>query len=73
MKKMQNDYRFWKSALGLFGAGSVLVGGVVFGYFVGVFLDKKFGTEPYLMVIFFLLGATAGFVEMFRIVKKYIR
>lgn len=62
----------WGPALGLLACGSVLVGGVVAGYLVGGFLDGKFNTKPYLMITGVCLGSAAGFVEMYRIVKRYL-
>ena len=42
---------------------------VVIGYFVGQFLDGKFGTT-YLTVIFLLLGAAAGIISLIREIQK---
>lgn len=41
------------------------------GIGVGYYLDKKFGTEPWLMLIFLILGIAAGFKNMFTILKRY--
>jgi len=35
------------------------------GYFIGYFLDKKFGTH-YLYLVFLLLGIAAGFLQLIR-------
>lgn len=43
----------------------------IMGWFIGKWLDSFFGTEPYLMYIFLVLGFIAGFREMFRIVRSY--
>jgi ATP synthase protein I len=37
------------------------------GYFWGTWMDGWFGTEPWLTVVFSLLGVVAGFVNLFRI------
>lgn len=37
--------------------------------FLGMFLDKKFGTS-YWVIVFFFLGAVAGFQNIFRLAKK---
>jgi ATP synthase protein I len=42
------------------------------GFAMGYGLDSLFGTAPILMLIFLLLGILAGFVELFRTVKKDI-
>ena len=38
----------------------------VIGWGFGHYLDKRFGTYPYLMLLFLLLGVTAGFKGLFR-------
>ncbi len=42
----------------------------VIGFFMGDFLDKKLGTEPYLMIVFVVLGFIAGAREVHKLVKK---
>src|SRR5689334_25154891 len=34
--------------------------------FAGVWLDKRFGTSPWLLLIFVCLGAAGGFYSMYR-------
>jgi len=43
-----------------------LIAGVAVGGFIGWALDRFFGSAPFLMVVFLLLGATAG---IFNVVK----
>ncbi len=43
-----------------------LVAGVAVGVFVGWLLDRWLGTTPWLMVLFFFLGAGAGFTNVLR-------
>ena len=42
----------------------------VIGWAIGNYLDGEFGTEPYLMLIFLVLGITAGFKGVIRIAKQ---
>lgn len=42
----------------------------IVGLGMGYFLDKTFGTFPYLSVIFFFMGIAAGIRELLRIAKK---
>ena len=37
------------------------------GYYWGKWMDGVFGTEPWLTIIFSILGIIAGFVNLFRI------
>ena len=38
-------------------------------FFIGVFLDRKFGTSFWMVVLFFV-GALAGFTNVFRFAKR---
>ena len=43
---------------------------IALGYFFGSWLDRLFGTDPWLTIIFALFGITAGFVNLFRITAQ---
>jgi ATP synthase protein I len=49
--------------------GTELVGGVLVGVGIGWMLDRWLGTKPWLMVVFFVLGAVAGMVGVIRTVS----
>lgn len=46
--------------------GVELVAGVVVGALIGVGLDRWLGTKPWLMIVFFFLGAAAGILNAYR-------
>jgi F0F1-type ATP synthase assembly protein I len=48
----------------------LLAVGPILGYFIGNFLDKKLGTDPYLMILFIVLGFIASGREVYQLVKK---
>lgn len=50
--------------------GLTMVFATVIGLFFGLWLDKKFGTTPWLAGLFLLLGIIAGFRNLFMHVKK---
>ena len=50
-----------------------LVSAVVVGTIIGFILDKTFGTKPWLILIFFLVGVVAGIVNVFKSAKKMQR
>lgn len=54
-------------------AGLVLVISIVIGYAFGHWLDKIFGTDPWLMLVFTLMGIAAGFIELFKLVRTIIK
>lgn len=47
-----------------------LVVGVAFGGFVGWWLDQTLGTAPWLMVLFLILGFTAGMMNVIRTARR---
>lgn len=62
-----------KSPLAVFGiylslAMTLPVSAVV-GYFMGVLLDKAFGTH-FLYIVFLILGIVSGFVQLLRLVMR---
>ena len=50
--------------------GIHLVSGVIVGMVMGFYLDKFFGTKPWLMLIFLILGILAGYKNMFREMQR---
>ena len=47
-----------------------LVSAVAIGTIIGFILDKTFGSTPWLIIIFFFLGVSAGIVNVFRSAKN---
>jgi ATP synthase protein I len=69
-----NDSSSTFRALGLTGGiGAVMAACILGGYFIGSYLDAKFGTAPWLLIVFLLMTMTAGFLEVYKIVKKVMR
>ena len=50
-----------------------LVAAVVVGTIIGFILDNWFDTKPLLIIIFFLFGAIAGIINVFRAAKRMQR
>lgn len=62
-----------KSAIQLAYASSIGISMVIaiFGcLFLGVWLDRKLGTAPYLTLIFLLMGIIAGFRNIYLLIKR---
>ena len=59
----------YSEALRLSTVGIALALCVAIGTGGGMWLDRRFGTDPVLTVIGFLLGTAAGFVELFRAIR----
>lgn len=52
--------------------GLLMAGAILFGYFVGSYLDNYFGTSPAFLILFLVLGIVGGFVEYLKIIKRVI-
>lgn len=63
--------RSQQSAFGqAFKYAAELVIGVVAGVLLGKFLDGQFGTDPWLLVLFLILGFAAGMLNVIRGAQK---
>ncbi len=52
-------------------ASAELIGGIVAGGLIGWYLDKWLGTDkPVMFVLFFLLGAAAGILNVIRVAMR---
>jgi ATP synthase protein I len=57
--------------MGHYGAIGLQMGlSVAIGLVIGRALDRYFGTEPWLALIFLILGVISGFVALFRLLKE---
>ena len=62
-KKQQNDFL---KALSFFSLiGTTIMACVFIGVFLGRFLDNFFGTSPWLLLVFSLLGVVAAFKAVY--------
>lgn len=53
--------------------GVELVVALAMGVGIGVLLDRWLGTTPWLMLVFILLGAAAGFLNIYRVMMRSTR
>ena len=53
-----------------FKLGTELVAAVAVGTIIGFILDSWFDTKPWLIIIFFFLGAAAGMLNVFRTANR---
>ena len=66
-KQVQNDNEKRVSFMGsAFKLGTELVASVAVGTIIGFILDSWFDTKPWLIIIFFFLGAAAGMLNVIR-------
>ena len=70
-KKLDDDSPNRGSFMGnAFKLGTELVAAVAVGTIIGFILDSWFDTKPWLMIIFFFLGAAAGISNVIRTAKR---
>ena len=70
-KNLKNDEEKPGSFMGsAFKLGTELVAAVSVGTIIGFMLDSWFGTKPWLIIIFFFLGAAAGMLNVIRAANK---
>lgn len=50
-----------------------LAAAVVVGAFLGIVLDNWLGTRPWMLILFFILGTAAGFLNVYRTAKDIDR
>jgi ATP synthase protein I len=50
--------------------GTELVVATMLGAFLGYLLDRFLGTKPWLMVVGVVIGAVAGFLNVYRFVQR---
>ena len=60
----------WGSLLQLSSVGFVLAFCVGLGAWGGLWLDRRWGTHPWMTALGVILGSVAGFVELLREVSK---
>ena len=70
-KQLDNDNEKRGSFMGnAFKLGTELVAAVAIGTIIGFILDSWFDTKPWLIIIFFFLGAAAGMLNVIRAANK---
>ena len=70
-KQVQSDSEQKGSFMGgAFKLGTELVAAVAVGTIIGVILDNWFDTKPWLIIIFFFLGASAGMLNVIRAANR---
>lgn len=67
IKKDPEAYRI----IGLVGSfGFTTAGALAGGYFLGTYVDKRYGTSPWFLMIFLFWGVIGSFIKFFQVIKK---
>jgi ATP synthase protein I len=70
-KSSQSKKESTRKILELSSIGLALPSSIAIGLFLGYYLDKLFGTDPWLLIIFLLFGIASGIISLIRGVNKY--
>jgi len=68
--KQPSKFNYRKIAA-LSSLGLMLPSSIAVGLFIGYYLDKFLGTKPWLLLVFFILGAISGFYSLLRGLSKF--
>ena len=66
----EQDRKLFRVLGALSTVGITLVVSTVIGYYAGHYLDGRFGTTPWLTLVFLLLGIAAGFKNLYDQTRK---
>ena len=70
-KELDNDTEKRGSCMGnAFKLGTELVAAVAVGTIIGFILDSWFDTKPWVIIIFFFLGAAAGMLNVIKAANR---
>jgi ATP synthase protein I len=70
-KKSPPKKENYRKILELTSIGLTLPSSIAIGLFLGYYLDKVFGSQPWLLIIFLLFGIVSGIISLLRGVSKY--
>ncbi len=70
MMLKKTDRKYWQALGGASVMGLHIVSGTVVGLVMGIYLDKWLQTKPWLTILFLIFGIIAGFMNMFRELRK---
>ena len=66
----EKDRKLFRVLGALSTVGITLVTATVIGYYIGHWLDWRFGTTPWLTLVFLFLGIAAGFKNLYDQTRK---
>lgn len=73
MGKGMNDRQasLWRQLAGLSSVGITMAASIAIGAAIGIALDRWLHTSPWLTILFFLFGVAAGFVTLFKDLRRW--
>ena len=71
MKNQQKDPEPRRRMADYTSVGLMFPISIVVGFFMGYGLDALFHTSPILIIVFTLYGVAAGFINLFKVARRY--
>ena len=56
-----------------FNISTEIIAALVVGVGIGLIVDNYFNTKPFGLIIFFILGALAGFFNVYRVMHRIVK
>ena len=53
-----------------FRIGVEIVAAILVGVVIGIYVDKYLGTKPFGLILFFIFGSFAGFLNIYRVMRR---
>ena len=72
-KKDQNQKHKGTGAGFGFKISTEIIAALIVGVCIGLLVDNYFNTKPFGLIIFFILGALAGFLNVYRVMRRIER
>ena len=69
-KKKDMDTSSKKGVSFGFRIGVEIVAALIVGVSIGIIVDKYLNTKPFGLIIFFILGSLAGFLNVYRVMRR---
>ena len=73
LDKSSSDYHYKKKESGAgfgFKISTEIIAALVVGVGIGLIVDNYLNTKPFGLIIFFILGAFAGFLNVYRVFRR---
>ena len=72
--KTDQSRRYKKTGAGFgFKISTEIIAALIVGVCIGLLVDNYFNTKPFGLIIFFILGALAGFLNVYRVMRRIER
>lgn len=67
----RNQVELWRQLAGLSSLGITFAASIAIGAAIGIVLDRWLGTSPWFLILFFLFGVAAGFINLLRDLRRW--